>query len=83
MNEESICLNIEQQACSNLGITVLMKRSFKIASKVGLNELTNVLVNKSVSTYKINKRYNYSTNKLKICKQHSIVNIKYVLSNNT
>lgn len=49
VNDSSICLNIEQQACSNLGITVLIKRSFKIVSKVGLNEVTRVFVNKSVS----------------------------------
>lgn len=50
VNDASICLNIEQQACSNLGITVLINRSFKIVSKVGLNEVTRVFVNKSVST---------------------------------
>lgn len=49
VNDASICLNMEQHACSNLGITVLMKRSFKIASKVGLNEATKDLVNNSVS----------------------------------
>lgn len=41
---------MEQQACSNLGITVLIKRSFNIVSSVGLNEATNVPVNNSVST---------------------------------
>lgn len=52
VNDASICLNIPRQACSNLGITVLMKRSFKMPSKVGLIEATNEFLNNSVSTYK-------------------------------
>lgn len=50
VKDASICLNMEQQACSNLGITVLIKRSFRIASRVGFNEATKDLVNNSVST---------------------------------
>lgn len=50
VNDKSICLNIEQQACSNLGITVLIKRSFKIVPNIGLNDATKVFVNKSVLT---------------------------------
>lgn len=50
VNDVSICLNIEQQACSNLGITVLINSSFKMASNVGFNEATKDCVNNSVST---------------------------------
>lgn len=48
VKEVSIWLNMETQACSNFGITVLTKRSFKIASRVGLNAVTKDLVNNSV-----------------------------------
>lgn len=48
VKDVSIWLNMETQACSNFGITVLIKRSFKIASRVGLNEATKDLVNSSV-----------------------------------
>jgi len=50
VKDASICLNMEQQACSNFGITVLIKRSLRIASRVGFNEATKDLVNNSVST---------------------------------
>jgi len=58
VNDASICLNIEQQACSNFGITVLMKRSFKIASRVGFNEATTDFVNNSVSIWKYILKFN-------------------------